>query len=35
MPFLASDLEARPAPLPVMDSGGDHDKAQLGRGPQP
>jgi hypothetical protein len=25
-PFLAADLEAHPAPLPMMSSGGDHGK---------
>jgi hypothetical protein len=32
-PFLTADLEARPAPLPVMASGGDHDKHPCGGSP--
>jgi hypothetical protein len=33
LPFLTIDLEARPAPLPVMDCGRDHDKRPWGRSP--
>jgi hypothetical protein len=30
MPILAADVEAQPAPLPVMASGGDHGKHPWG-----
>jgi hypothetical protein len=33
-PFLATDFEACSAPLPVMASGGDHDKRPWGGGPR-
>jgi hypothetical protein len=33
MPFLDTDLEARPAPLPLMDSDRDPNKRPWGGGP--
>jgi hypothetical protein len=33
MPFLATNIEAHPAPLPVMASGGDRDKRPWGGAP--
>jgi hypothetical protein len=33
MPILATDIDARPAPLPVMTSDGDRGKCPWGGGP--
>jgi hypothetical protein len=33
MSFLEANIEARPASLLVMASGGDHDKRPWGKGP--